>query len=113
MAVTYKIQSVHSKNEKDSLTDVCDWFYWLAIDQETVSGVVYEGTVSGQCDLDDPDSNNFTAYADLTEAILLGWLNAKMPAEEKTRIETEINNQITTAKENNTVKSRQGLPWEA
>lgn len=113
MAVTYKIQTVHSRNEKDSLTDVCDWFYWLAIDQETVSGVVYEGTVAGQCELDDPDSNNFIAYADLTEAIVLGWLTAKMPAEEKTRIENEIANQIAILKENNVVTSKQGLPWQS
>tara|TARA_B100000131_G_scaffold212435_1_gene204279 strand:+ start:2197 stop:2538 length:342 start_codon:yes stop_codon:yes gene_type:complete len=112
MAVTYQIDSVHSRNEKDSLTDVCDWFYWVATDKEIVSGAEHKGYVQGKCELGDPDSGSFVAYSDLTEAIMLGWLDAMMPAEEKTRVETEIANQIAISKENNVVTSKQGLPWQ-
>tara|TARA_B100001029_G_scaffold177064_1_gene181009 strand:+ start:893 stop:1231 length:339 start_codon:yes stop_codon:yes gene_type:complete len=111
MTTTYRIDTITSENSKDSLTDVCTQVWWEATALETVSGVTHAGTCGGSVDLDDPDPNNFKAYADLTESDVIAWVKAKMGTDNETRVDENLANQIALSKEAAAPTRKEGLPW--
>jgi hypothetical protein len=69
-------------------------------------------TIGEQTFTGNPSTPGFVPYEDLTEEIVLGWVQTTLGAVAVTATETSLQNNVTaqkTAKEAETVKS--GLPW--
>jgi len=75
MAITYSwiIKTLDCAPSEDGLTDVVKTVHWNYKGIDT-DGTTY--TVVGFTDLSSPDPSNFTAYDDLTLAIVGGWLDS-------------------------------------
>ena len=108
MAVTWAISQLDRHPSKDGLDDVVFCAHWRANDSETVGEVEYIGDAYGTASFGDPDPDNFTAYADITEADAIAWTKAALGDEEVASIEANIARQITESK---TPVVETGLPW--
>ena len=132
-----KINTIDRVLSEGDLADVCKTvyysFYKEEVKDEAVEEVLYvegdeipEGLVVGDVKtpaspatyysasnfgdigLDAPDSENFTAYADITEADVQGWVEAKIGEDELAKIEAGLDAQIAEQK---TPTKATGLPW--
>lgn len=108
MAVTWTISQLDRHPSKDGLDDVVFCAHWRANDSETVGEVEYIGDAYGTASFGDADPDNFTAYADITEADAIAWTKAALGDEEVASIEASIAQQITDSK---TPVVETGLPW--
>ena len=72
--------------------------------------VTYSASSIGTVGLDAPDSENFTAYAEITEADVQGWVEAKIGADRLAEIEASLDAQIAEQK---TPTKATGRPWDA
>lgn len=68
----------------------------------------YSASSIGTVGLDAPDAENFTAYADITEADAIAWCEAKVGAEQMTVIEASLDAQLA---EQQTPTKGTGVPW--
>lgn len=68
----------------------------------------YSASSIGTVGLDAPDAENFTAYADITEADAIAWCEAKVGAERMTEIEASLDAQLA---EQQTPTKGTGVPW--
>ena len=75
---------------------------------DEVSATYYSASVYGTVGLDSPDADNFTAYADVTEANAISWCEAKFTSDKLTAIEASLDAQIAEKK---TPTKGQGMPW--
>jgi len=98
MAVTWTISTLERNTSDDGVVVA----HWRASD---VDGE-HSGSSYGTCSFT-PDStaDGYTAYADITEAQAIGWVQADVDAE---AIEASIAAQITASKEPVTAA---GVPW--
>jgi ApbE superfamily uncharacterized protein (UPF0280 family) len=84
---TWTFDPLETATEGD-LTDVVKTVHWritgVTDDDEPVSGTVYGSISTG-----DADSDSFTAFADLTEADVKGWVLANLAEGEETASEAE------------------------
>lgn len=132
-----RINTIDRAISEDGLADVCKIvhysFYKEELKDEAVEEVLYvegdeipEGKEVGDVKtpaspatyysasnidtvgLDAPDSENFTAYADITEEDVQGWVEAKIGADRLANIEASLDAQIAEQK---TPKKATGLPW--
>jgi len=108
MAVTWTISQLDRHPSKDGLDDVVFCAHWRASDSETVGDVEHTGGSYGTASFGDADPDNFTAYADITEADAIAWTKAALGDEEVASIEANIARQITESK---TPVVETGLPW--
>ena len=79
MATTYswKINALDTYPTKNSLTDVVygvHYSYIATSDQNDSDGNPYSANFLGVVQVGDPDSENFTAFADLEESTVIGWI---------------------------------------
>ena len=99
---------------EDDLSDVVKTVHWR-ITGVTDDDVPVSGTVYGSISTDEPDSDSFTAFADLTEADVKGWVLAKLTEEDETaseaetRYQTQVQDQIDNQK-TPSVESK-SAPW--
>ena len=112
MAVTWKIAQIDRASsltiEDVTLSDVCTAIHWNASDSETVGSAIHKGYSYGELPLANPDSSDFTAYADITESKAIAWTKAKLGATKVTEIEDKIADEIAASKNpTNPV----GIPW--
>ena len=106
MAVTWNISTLEYNNDADKGVIHAAW---TCSDSETVGEVVHSGTVSGmESFTPDSTADGWTAYADLTEAQVLGWVHSTIGDDEKARVETKVATQITVSQ---TPVSLYGMPW--
>ena len=94
MAITYtwKITAMKKAPSMDGLSDVVTG---LNFDYTGKKGDL-EGTFHGACPVGAPDSENFTALADLKEADVIEWAKANHPVEHMNEvIEKQIADQET------------------
>ena len=94
MAITYtwKITAMKKAPSMDGLSDVITG---LNFDYTGKKGDL-EGTFHGACPVGAPDSENFTALADLKEADVIEWAKANHPVEHMNEvIEKQIADQET------------------
>jgi hypothetical protein len=103
---------------------------WKIFDtkRQTADGVIIEVTYGCTVQLDNfidrtigeltlsgsSSVSGFIPYENLTESIVLGWVQTSLGAEQVTAIETALQNNVTAqkaAKEAETEKT--GLPWRA
>ena len=108
MAVTWSVVSLDSTKTVGSLSDVVTQVHWRATDSETVGEKTYTGNAYGSVGLAEADSSSFTAYADIKQSDAVAWAKAAIGADEVTRIEASIADQITEAK---TPTTTSGVPW--
>lgn len=94
------------------LSDVVTTLHWQVIDSETVGegddAIVHSGRCYGTVGLEAPDADNFTAYADISEADAIAWAKAAIGEEQVTAYEASVASQIELSK--NPV-SGTGVPW--
>jgi hypothetical protein len=80
--------------------------HWRVTESETVGDVTYTASSYGTCGFTpDPDADDFVAYADLTEATVLGWVHAEVD-----QSATEASLTANIAGQKNPV-SADGMPW--
>ena len=107
-----KINNIDRAISEDSLADVCKTVHYSFIKNETVGegddAVTYSVSSIGTVGLDAPDSENFTAYADITEEDVQGWVEAKIGADRLAEIEASLDAQISEQK---TPTKATGKPW--
>ena len=112
MAVTWNVVALDATKTVGSLSDVVTTVHWTASDSETVgsgdSAVVHNGSSYGSVGLAEADSGSFTAYADITKDNAIAWAKAVLGADEVTKIETSIAEQIAESK---TPTISTGVPW--
>jgi len=101
MAVTWTISTLE-RNTDDGVVVA----HWQASDSETVGEVEHTGSSYGTCGFTpDADADGYTAYADITEEDVIGWVKASIDADS---IEESIAAQIAESKE---PAINIGVPW--
>ena len=101
MAVTWTISTLE-RNTDDGVVVA----HWRASDSETVGEVEHTGSSYGTCGFTpDADADGYTAYADITEAQVIGWVKADVDAD---AIEASIAAQIADSK---APAITTGVPW--
>jgi hypothetical protein len=108
MAVTWSVDSLDSTKSQSGLSDVVNVIHWRATDSETVSGVVNYATRYGSVGLANPDSENFTEYAKITESNAVTWAKAALGSDFTTDVENNIAAELSTKK---TPVTTSGVPW--
>jgi len=107
-----KINSIDRVLSEGDLADVCKTVHYSFVKNETVGegddAVTYSASSIGTVGLDAPDSENFTAYADITKEDVQGWVEAKLGKEQLTAIEASLDAQIAEQK---TPTKATGIPW--
>tara|TARA_Y100001937_G_scaffold54134_1_gene74696 strand:- start:1086 stop:1418 length:333 start_codon:yes stop_codon:yes gene_type:complete len=107
-----KINSIDRVLSEGDLADVCKTVHYSFVKNETVGegddAITYSASSIGTVGLNAPDSENFTAYADITEKDVQGWVEAKLGKEQLTAIEASLDAQIAEQK---TPTKATGIPW--
>ena len=107
-----KINTIDRVLNENDLADVCKTVHYSFYKQEVVGegddAVTYSASNIGSVGLDAPDSENFTAYADITEEDVQGWVEAKIGADSLAKIEAGLDAQIAEKK---TPTKATGKPW--
>ena len=104
MTVTYTIQALERPTGNDGIITA----HWSAINSEVVEGVTHTGSLYGFCNIAPEEGDTLIPYADITEAIAIGWVKEKMGEEAVTTLEESIAAQIEESKSPAIVS---GLPW--
>ena len=104
MAVTWDVIALDATKTVGSLSDVVNTVHWTALDTDGN----HSGSSFGAIGLAEADSKSFTAYASITKDNAIAWAKAALGADEVTRIETSIAEQITESK---TPTKSTGVPW--
>mgnify|MGYP003114533291 FL=1 len=108
MTATWTVSTMERTLTDGDLSDVVTTLHWQVTDSETVGDVTHSGRCYGTVGLAAPNADDFTAYADITEADAIAWAKAAIGAEQVTEYETSVANQIEMSK--NPV-SASGVPW--
>jgi hypothetical protein len=106
MAITYtwKVTGVKVKNEGDNENAVVQT-YWQKIGTDENGN---EGTFSGATPFSSENTENFIAFADLTEEDVLGWIQAIVVGSYEEHVNGQIQKQID---DKVTPVSEPSLPW--
>ena len=108
MAATWKITGCDRTVSLGGEADVITHIHWDVTDEEIVSDVVHSGRHYGFVNIDTDDLSSFIAYADVTESVAVEWAKEALGADEVTRLETDVADQITLSK---TPTHGTGVPW--
>ena len=113
MIYTWKIKSLKKQDDPSTeLNDIIVQTYWecTGTDEDGHSGT-FNGATPFQPDQIDP--NNFTAYENLTEAQVLGWIQDVVNGNPgyKTHIDEQIQKQIDEVVKPKVEVTGEGLPW--
>ena len=132
-----RIRTIDRVISKDNLDDVCTVIHYILYKQkektaavsevlykdgdelpedkkvgdvktEAVPATYYSASSIGTAALDAPDADNFTAYADITEAKAKDWCEAKVGEKRLKEIESSLDAQIA---EKETPTRGTGRPW--
>ena len=109
-----RINTIDRVISEDGLSDVCKTVHYSFVKNKTVGegddAKTYSASSIGTVGLNAPDSENFTAYADITEEDAQGWVEAKIGADRLAEIEASLDAQIA---EQETPTKATGRPWNA
>ena len=80
MAITYEllIQNMDAAPIEGDLKDVVKIIHYMYIGKETVNGEDLYGDISGAVEMNEPNSDSFTSFADLTEDQVKTWVESKI-----------------------------------
>lgn len=113
MAVTntWGIVQLDCYPEYENHTDVVFTVHWTLSGTETISGTTYNGGVYGSVGVTLDEGGTFTPYDDLTEAQVIGWVQAALGEEQVTAYEGNVAQQIADQIDPPVVTPP--LPWSA
>ena len=118
MAVTHTwtVGNSLQTRTQDGHDDVVFSVVWNLSSEETVSGTTYTISSANQISLDTSDLSDFTDFASLTEAQVVGWAKAQIDAqaadgEGVTCAEWEAGHNRNIAKQQNPPTQTQEAPW--
>jgi len=120
MAVTHtwSVDPNLNTRTQDGLSEVVFSVVWRLSSEETVDGTTYSISSGNQISLntDNLDPATFTAFADLTEAQVVGWAKATIDAdaaegEGVTCSEWEAGHERNIAKQQNPPTAVETAPW--
>ena len=104
MAATWTVSTMERTLTDGALSDVVTTLHWQCNDSDGD----HHGRCYGTVGLSEPDADNFTAYADISEADAIAWAKAALGDEQVTAYEASVASQIELSK--NPV-SGTGVPW--
>lgn len=87
---TWSIFTMYVKPIDGDLPNVVTTVYW----QCTGVDGVYVADISGSTQLLPPDSVDFTAYADITEQVALGWVFTVLGSQQVAEIEAGVDQKL-------------------
>jgi hypothetical protein len=103
-----RINTIDRVISKDGLADICTVIHYTLYKEKTVGSgddaVTYSSSTYGTVGLDSPDADNFTAYADITEAKAKDWCEAKLKEEDVKESKYEDGDDIPEGKKVGDVK---------
>ena len=120
MAVTHtwSVSDQLQTRTQDGLSEVVFSVVWRLSSEETVDGKTYSISSANQISLntDNLDPATFTAFADLTEAQVVGWAKSQIDAnaaegEGVTCAEWEAGHDRNIAKQKNPPTAVETAPW--
>jgi hypothetical protein len=92
--------------ERDIATGGVTIAHWRVTAEETVGDVTYTASAYGTCGFTpDADADDFVAYNDLTEEVVMGWVHAEVDQDA-----TEASLTANIEGQKNPV-SADGMPW--
>ena len=107
-----RINTIDRAISENELSDVCKTVHYSFYKEKTVGegddAKTYSASNIGTVGLDAPDSDNFTAYADIKEDDVKKWVEAKIGADSLADIEAGLDAQIA---EQETPTRATGKPW--
>jgi len=97
MAITYElsIQEMEASPSEGELENVVKIIHWTYIGSEGEGDNKICGDANGAVGLTDPSSDSFTAFTDLTEQQVKGWVQSQI---DEVAIKADINSQIESQK---------------
>jgi len=101
---TWTVSTMERTLTDGDLSDVVTTLHWQVSDSDGD----HHGRCYGTVGLSAPDSDSFTAYADISEADAIAWAKAAIGEEQVTAYEASVASQIELSK--NPV-SAAGVPW--
>lgn len=113
---TWSVNDQLQTKTQDGHEDVVFSVVWRLNSEETVDGTTYSISSGNQISIDTSDLSNFTAFADITEADVVGWAKAQINAnaaegEGVTCEEWEAGHERNIAKQKNPPTRTQAAPW--
>jgi hypothetical protein len=110
MAVTntWSIVQCEYVLSESGLTNVINLLHWRLNAEETDNEVTYHASSYGTQNLGDPDPENYTPYADVSESDCISWLHAEMGEEQVQSLLDSVAANIELQK--NPVDGH-GTPW--
>lgn len=116
VAHTWTVGNDLQTRTQDGHDDVVFSVVWRLHSEETVNGTTYSISSANQISLDTSDLSNFTAFANLTEAEVVGWAKAAIDAnaadgEGVTCAEWEAGHERNISKQQNPPTQNQQAPW--
>ena len=82
-----------------------------AVPAVTSTSKTFTSNITESVELDDPDSDDFTAYADVTEEIAIDWAKAKLGDDELAAVEANLDAQIASQESPPVPTDGSGIPW--
>jgi len=73
---TWGIKALDYESQVGNLKKVVRQVHWKLNASEQVLGIIYKASVYGAQKLNEPDSQNFVLYENLTQPIVEGWLES-------------------------------------
>jgi uncharacterized UPF0160 family protein len=108
MNYTWKITGIKTKNN-ENLTNIIVQTYWKKIGtDENENSVVFDGATPFDLSTVDPD--NFISYENLTEEMVISWIQSVVIGEYEEHVNEQINKQIQE-KVNPIIEVSQEFPW--
>jgi hypothetical protein len=104
---SWVISQLNCAVESEGLPDVINMIHWRYNATQVDGDKTWFAETYGATGVAQPNPQNFIPYADVTEAEVIGWLEAILPVEAmQASLEANINLQI------NPVEVTLPLPWE-
>ncbi|NBP03778.1 MAG: hypothetical protein EBU90_27500 [Proteobacteria bacterium] len=109
MNYTWQLTSLKRKDTTD-IKNIVVQTYWKKIGTDE-NGNTGEFSGATPFDLSTVDANNFVKYEDLTEEIVLGWIQSVVVGSYEEHVNEKIEEQID-AKVNPVTEVTSGFPWQ-
>lgn len=110
MNYSWKLKSLKRK-DSNNIKNIIVQTYWekIGTDENGNQGSFHGAT---PFDLSTVDLNNFIKYEDLTEEIILGWVQSVVTGDYENHVNEQISKQIEE-KINPSTDVKEGFPWES
>jgi hypothetical protein len=107
---TWNITAIRRK-DVDPLSEVIYQIIWRKIGTDSESGISVEFNGSTQFSPDEISPETFVPYSELTEEVVIGWVENSMSEDHFKQVEEEIARQIEVRKSNDRISYQGDFPW--